>query len=75
MSNEALVIQFLQWIGDEPRSYRETQDAWRTSCPRLDIWEEALRRGLIERLPAKSLSEAAIAVTPQGRALLNGGAT
>lgn len=72
MPNEALLLQFLDWIGKEPRSYRETQDAWRTSCPRLDIWEEALGRDLIERLPGETVSDAKIRVTPKGRALLNG---
>lgn len=72
MSNEALLLQFLDWIGKEPRPYRETQDAWRTSCPRLDIWEEALDRDLIERLPGETLADAKVRVTLKGKALLNG---
>lgn len=66
MQNEALIIQLLQWIGDQPRGYQETMDAWRTSCPRLTIWEDALSEDLIERLPGSSLIEAQIKVTEKG---------
>jgi hypothetical protein len=54
MSNDALIVQLVEWIGQEPRSYAETIDAWRTSCPRLTVWEDALSAGLIERVPAAS---------------------
>lgn len=30
-----------------PRPYDEVIGAWRTSCPRLPVWEEAMERGLI----------------------------
>ena len=39
--------QLLEWIAARPRTYAETIDAWRTSCPRLSIWEDALSAGLI----------------------------
>ena len=66
MSNEALTIQLLEWVGDRPRAYSETIDAWRTSCPRLTVWEDALSEGLIERLPGASLAEAQVRVTSLG---------
>jgi hypothetical protein len=37
----------LEWIGERPRSYPETIDAWKSSCPRLTIWEDALADGLV----------------------------
>lgn len=46
---EPLVRDFVEWIGKEPRPYRDALDAWRTSCPRLTVWEEARDRGLVER--------------------------
>ena len=46
---EALVLDLLEWIGAEPRPYAEVLDAWRTSCPRLPVWEDANDRGFIER--------------------------
>jgi hypothetical protein len=46
---DSLVLDLLEWIAKEPRSYRQTMDAWRTSCPRLAVWEEAVDRGLVVR--------------------------
>jgi hypothetical protein len=46
---EVLVLELLAWIGPDGKPYREVMDAWRTSCPRLPVWEEANERGFIER--------------------------
>jgi hypothetical protein len=46
---DALVIELLEWIGPRTRPYAEVIDAWRTSCPRLPVWEEANARGYIDR--------------------------
>ncbi|MBL8805374.1 MAG: hypothetical protein JNN22_00905 [Rhodospirillales bacterium] len=46
---EALVLDFVAWLGERPRDYPETMAAWRTSCPRLPVWEEAVERGFVER--------------------------
>ena len=46
---DSLVLDLLEWIGAEPRPYGEVLEAWRTSCPRLPVWEEAIDRGLIKR--------------------------
>lgn len=48
-SLEALVLDLLEWVGQDPRDYQEVLEAWRTSCPRLPVWEEATRRGLVSR--------------------------
>jgi hypothetical protein len=45
----ALVLDLLEWIGPEPRPYPEVMEAWRTSCPRLPVWEEANARGFLTR--------------------------
>ena len=44
-----LTIDFLDWLADGPRPYCEVMDAWRTSCPKLTIWEDALDGGLVVR--------------------------
>ena len=44
---DALVLDLLAWIGADGRAYAEVMEAWRTSCPRLPVWEEANLRGLI----------------------------
>ena len=50
MSNDALTTQLLGWRGNKPRNYSETMEAWRTSCPRLTNFEDALSEGLLERV-------------------------
>jgi hypothetical protein len=44
-----LILDLLEWIGPGQRPYRETMEAWRTSCPRLPVWEDATELGFIER--------------------------
>lgn len=46
---DALILDLLEWIGPEPRPYSEVMEAWRTSCPRLPVWEDANERGFLER--------------------------
>jgi D-3-phosphoglycerate dehydrogenase len=45
---EPLIVDLLEWIGPG-RGYAEVMDAWRTSCPRLPVWEEANLRGFVSR--------------------------
>ncbi len=42
-----IMIQFLSWVADRPRSYAATMEAWRTSCPRLSVWEDAVMANLV----------------------------
>jgi hypothetical protein len=44
-----LVLDLLEWIGPSPRPYADVLEAWRTSCPRLPVWEDANDRGFIAR--------------------------
>ena len=44
-----LILDLLEWIGPGQRPYTETIEAWRTSCPRLPVWEDATDLGLIVR--------------------------
>jgi hypothetical protein len=46
---ESLVFDLVEWVAKEPRSYAQVMDAWRTSCPRLTVWEEAVERGFVAR--------------------------
>ena len=66
---DSLVLDLLEWIGDESRPYDEVLDAWRTSCPRLPVWEEANDRGLIDRHRTPE-GEEVVAVSRAGRAML-----
>lgn len=44
---EALILDLLDWVGSKERTYEEVMEAWRTSCPRLPVWEDANDRGLV----------------------------
>jgi hypothetical protein len=66
---EALILDLLEWIGPQPRPYAEVLDAWRTSCPRLPVWEEANARGLVTR-EHRPGAGAFVAVSEAGRACL-----
>jgi hypothetical protein len=65
--NAALTLQLLEWISSKPRSYAEVLDAWRTTCPRLSIWEDACSDGLIAFNPD---GDRIVALSPKGRVLL-----
>jgi hypothetical protein len=43
----APTVQLLWWLSEQPRGYGETIEAWKTSCPRLAVWEDALADGLV----------------------------
>ncbi|MGD0432892.1 MAG: hypothetical protein ABSA58_17550 [Acetobacteraceae bacterium] len=44
---DPLVMDLVEFVAAQPRTYDEVIDAWRTSCPRLTVWEDAIDRGLI----------------------------
>jgi hypothetical protein len=62
---DSLILDLLEWIGPTPRPYAEVREAWRTSCPRLPVWETANERGLIARHRAPGHG-ALVAVTAAG---------
>jgi hypothetical protein len=66
---EPLILDLLEWIGPRSRPYAEVLEAWRTSCPRLPVWEEANARGFVESLHEAGRAPV-VAVTPLGLAHL-----
>jgi hypothetical protein len=66
----ALTLQMLAWIAQTPRTYRETMEAWRTSCPRLAIWEDAQHDQLMV-VRAGGAMGPAVRLTERGQALLD----
>ena len=70
---EPLLFDLVAWVAKAPRDYFETMDAWRTSCPRLPVWEEANARGLVTRTRDGN-GTAIVQVTECGRAFLERGA-
>jgi hypothetical protein len=70
----ALTRDFLAWVAAAPRSYAEAMEAWRSSCPRLTIWEDALGDGLVcvQRGSGPAFDEMLVTLTLRGRAVLDG---
>ncbi|HKB01477.1 MAG TPA: hypothetical protein VKD90_04615 [Gemmataceae bacterium] len=65
-----LMLQFLDWVASRPRSYAEAMDAWRTSCPRLSVWEDAVIGDLIRVGRGEAGSGAEVTLTLRGRDVL-----
>ena len=65
---EALILDLLEWVAKRDRTYEEVMEAWRTSCPRLPVWEEANDRGLVVRESVNG--RCVVRITPSGRDLL-----
>jgi hypothetical protein len=68
-TSDALVLDLVEWIAREPRLYSEVIETWRTSCPRLTIWEDAVDRGYVTResVPGTGIR---VAVTEGGEKFL-----
>ncbi|WP_256942819.1 hypothetical protein [Achromobacter xylosoxidans] len=66
------LLQFLAWIAERPRTYAQTMDAWRSSCPRLSAWEDATANGLVDMARTQDDAQAGpvVILTQKGRALL-----
>jgi hypothetical protein len=68
---DALTLELLRWVAARPRTYGEAMEAWRTSCPRMPVWENATGDGLISVVSGDGIgSSAAVRLTPTGRAAL-----
>ena len=63
---DPLVMDLVAWVAKDPRPYDEVIEAWRTSCPRLTVWEDAIDRGLIARCRA---ADKTLMVTATGAGL------
>jgi hypothetical protein len=59
-----LVCDLLEWLDRQPRTHAEVMEGWRTSCPRLPVWEEATDRGFVVRRGVM------VDVTVEGRSFL-----
>jgi len=66
---DPLILDLLEWIAREPRSYADVIEAWRTSCPRLTVWEDAVDRGFAVRARGQG-RDVLIRLTAAGRNFL-----
>jgi hypothetical protein len=66
---DALIVDLLLWLSDRERTYQDVIDVWRTSCPRLPVWEDAKDRGFValENSGGREL----VRITPAGSEFLH----
>ena len=65
---DALIVDLLEWLSTRERTYQEVIDVWRTSCPKLPVWEDAKDRGFVaqENFNGREI----VRITPAGFAFL-----
>jgi hypothetical protein len=61
-----IMLQFLDWVADRPRTREQAVEAWH-SCPHISVWEDAIVEGLVA---TENNGKRTIALTRRGRALL-----
>jgi hypothetical protein len=66
----ALTQQFLAWVALAPRTYGDTMEAWRTSCPRMTVWEDAISDRLVRLENGGAMRDAKVLLTARGVAAL-----
>jgi len=67
----ALTLQLLGFVADG-RTYGETMEAWRSTCPHLSIWEDAVRGGLVRLENGGAMNASRVVLTPAGKAKRTG---
>jgi len=69
-SIDTLILDLLEWIGPRRRPHAEVLEAWRTSCPRLPVWEDANERGFVDHHRQEGAGTF-VSVSPRGLAFLD----
>ncbi|MBA4222348.1 hypothetical protein [Bosea sp. (in: a-proteobacteria)] len=64
-ADDPLILDLVEWVAREERSHAELMESWRTACPRLTVWEDAIERGYLMR------QARLVTVTAKGRELLS----
>ena len=67
----ALTLQFLAWVEEAPRTYAQAMEAWRSTCPRLSIWEDAILDGLVAFAGGATRNQSRVTLTRKGRVVLS----
>jgi hypothetical protein len=65
-SPSLIMIQFLAWVADRPRTRGQAVEAWH-SCPHISVWEDAIVEGFVR---TENDGNRTIALTARGRAAL-----
>jgi hypothetical protein len=70
MDNKTLILDLLEWIAARPRLYEDVMDAWRTSCPRLTIWEDSVDAGYVQTQSGAGMRKIVV-ITNRGKEFLD----
>ena len=70
MENKALILDLLEWIAARPRRYEDVMNAWRTSCPRLAIWEDTVDAGFVVTQSGAGMQKMVV-ITDRGKEFLD----
>ena len=65
---ENLILDLLEWVATGEKGYEEVMNAWRTSCPRLPVWEDTNDLGFVTTTATNG--RRIVKITPAGRAFL-----
>lgn len=65
-----LKLDLVEWVAKTPRPYQDVMDVWRTSCPRLPVWEDCVDEGLLSRRRGRGRGDM-VGVTGKGHAFLS----
>jgi hypothetical protein len=66
----ALTLQFLTWVAAAPRGYGDIMEAWRTTCPRMTVWEDAVSEGFVRLQSNGARKDCKVVLTERGRKAL-----
>jgi hypothetical protein len=64
MQITASMLELLTWVTARPRTYEDVVEAWRSNCPRLAVWDDAVTAGLV------TAGRDGVALTDRGTAAL-----
>lgn len=67
MSTSLIMIQFLGWVAERPRTREQAVEAWH-SCPHIAVWEDAIVGGLVR---TENDGRRTVALTARGKAVLD----
>jgi hypothetical protein len=67
----SLTLELLAWISSGRRTYAEAMGAWRSTCPRHPVWEDAIADGLIQVEDGGTQAQGEVTLTPRGKVILD----
>ena len=64
----ASMLEFFTWVAARCRTYDEASEAWRSTCPRHSVWEDAFIVGLVRLETCEDTRKCLVLLTRRGDA-------